>query len=162
MPISVNLQDMFSYSLLLTIGLGLLVALPIIVIVLFKLKGIKLPQRKRKPKPIKPKVMSKKTADQIKANYLKIIDEIEKNYNDKKIDDREAYLQLSSAVRGFVQEMTGVRAMNLTLHEISGLGMPSLHNLIAEFYRPEFAFDSEGANTPKSILDARTVVEKWN
>ena len=152
MPISVDLQDMFSYSLLLTIGLGLLVVLPIIILVIFK----------RKPKPIKPKVISKMAADQIKSKYLKTINEIETKYKAHEIDDREAYLQLSSAVRGFVQEMTGVRAMNLTLHEISGLGMPSLHNLIAEFYRPEFAFDSEGADTPKSIADARTVVEKWN
>lgn len=162
MPISVDLQDMFSYSLLLTIGLGLLVVLPIIILVIFKLKGVKLPKRKRKPKPIKPKVISKMAADQIKSKYLKTINEIETKFKAHEIDDREAYLQLSSAVRGFVQEMTGVRAMNLTLHEISGLGMPSLHNLIAEFYRPEFAFDSEGADTPKSIADARTVVEKWN
>lgn len=162
MPISVNLQDMFSYSLLLTIGLGLLVVIPIVILLIVKLKGYKLPKRKKKAKPVQPKPVSKRTSDQIRAYYLKMINEIEKKYNNKEIDDREAYLQLSSAVRGFVQERTGVRAMNLTLHEISGLGMPSLHNLIAEFYRPEFSFESENANTPKSITDARTVVEKWN
>lgn len=162
MPISVNLQDMFSYSLLLTLGLGLLVILPLVFLLIMKLKGFKLPKRKKKAKPVQPKPISKRASDQIKTHYLNLINEIENKYKEGSIDDREAYIQLSSAVRGFVQEMTGVRAMNLTLHEISGLGMPSLHNLIAEFYRPEFSFENDDADTPRSIINARTVVEKWN
>ena len=37
-----------------------------------------------------------------------------------------------------------------------------LADLIAEFYRPEFAYDSEGADTIRHIADARTVVTQWN
>ncbi|MCR5529758.1 MAG: hypothetical protein K6F49_11115 [Saccharofermentans sp.] len=162
MPISVSLQDMFSYSAALTILLVVLVAIPLIVLLIMKLKGFKLPARKKKKAEAPKPYVRKRSIQEIKSDYLKQIDAIEKQYNNREIDEREAYIRLSKVVRTFVQEMTGIKAMNLTLSEIKELNLPKLADLIAEFYRPEFAYDSEGADTVRHIADARTVVTQWN
>ncbi|MCQ2505368.1 MAG: hypothetical protein MJ103_09045 [Saccharofermentans sp.] len=163
MPVSVSLEDMFAYSTLLTILLVVLVALPLLVYLILKLKKFKLPASKKKKKPEAPKpYVRKRSIQEIKSDYLKQIDAIERKYKNNEIDDREAYLELSTVVRSFVQEMTGIKAVNLTLSEIKELGLPKLADLIAEFYRPEFAYESDGTDTVRHIADARTVVTQWN
>jgi len=162
MPISVNLQEMFGYSALLTILLVVLVAIPLLVYLFFKLKGFKLPEKKKKKAEAPKPYVRKRSIQEIKSDYLRQISMIETKYKNNEIDDREAYLRLSTVVRSFVQEMTGIKAVNLTLSEIKELGLPTLADLIAEFYRPEFAYDSEGADTIRHIADARTVVTQWN
>lgn len=162
MPISVSLQEMFGYSALLTILLVVLVAIPLLVYLFFKLKGFKLPEKKKKKAEAPKPYVRKRSIQEIKSDYLRQISMIETKYKNNEIDDREAYLRLSTVVRTFVQEMTGIKAVNLTLSEIKELGLPTLADLIAEFYRPEFAYDSEGADTIRHIADARTVVTQWN
>ena len=162
MPISVNLQEMFGYSALLTILLVVLVAIPLLVYLFFKLKGFKLPEKKKKKAEAPKPYVRKRSIQEIKSDYLRQISMIETKYKNNEIDDREAYLRLSTVVRSFVQEMTGIKAVNLTLSEIQELGLPKLADLIAEFYRPEFAYESEGADTIRHIADARTVVTQWN
>ena len=162
MPISVSLQEMFGYSALLTILLVVLVAIPLIVYLFFKLKGFKLPEKKKKKAEAPKPYVRKRNIQEIKSDYLRQISMIETKYKNNEIDDREAYPKLSTVVRSFVQEMTGIKAVNLTLSEIKELGLPTLADLIAEFYRPEFAYDSEGADTIRHIADARTVVTQWN
>lgn len=162
MPISVSLQEMFGYSALLTILLVVLVAIPLLVYLFFKLKGFKLPEKKKKKAEAPKPYVRKRSIQEIKSDYLRQISMIETKYKNNEIDDREAYLQLSKVVRTFVQEMTGIKAVNLTLNEIKELGLPALADLIAEFYRPEFAYESEGADTIRHIADARTVVTQWN
>ena len=162
MPISVNLQEMFGYSALLTILLVVLVAIPLLVYFFFKLKGFKLPEKKKKKAEAPKPYVRKRSIQEIKSDYLRQISMIETKYKNNEIDDREAYLRLSTVVRSFVQEMTGIKAVNLTLSEIKELGLPTLADLIAEFYRPEFAYESEGADTLRHIADARTVVTQWN
>lgn len=162
MPISVSLQEMFGYSGLLTILLVVLVAIPLLVYLFFKLKGFKLPEKKKKKAEAPKPYVRKRSIQEIKSDYLRQISMIETKYKNNEIDDREAYLKLSTVVRTFVQEMTGIKAVNLTLSEIKELGLPTLADLIAEFYRPEFAYESEGADTLRHIADARTVVTQWN
>lgn len=162
MPISVSLQDMFAYSAVLTIILVVLVAIPLLVFLFFKLKGFKLPERKKKKAEAPKPYVRKRSIQEIKSDFLMQITAIETKYKNNEIDDREAYIRLSTVVRSFVQEMTGIKAVNLTLSEIQELGLPKLADLIAEFYRPEFAYESEGADTIRHIADARTVVTQWN
>ena len=162
MPISVSLQDMFVYSAVLTIILVVLVAIPLLVFLFFKLKGFKLPERKKKKAEAPKPYVRKRSIQEIKSDFLMQITAIETKYKNNEIDDREAYIRLSTVVRSFVQEMTGIKAVNLTLSEIQELGLPKLADLIAEFYRPEFAYESEGADTIRHIADARTVVTQWN
>ena len=156
MRTSVKLQDPFSYSLIPIIILGLL------IIILF---GIWLYKR-RKPKVKKAEEIVIKKAPKenlagIKAKYLKKIDEVEKKLKEDKIKLRGAYQELSSIIRFFTFEVTGIKVQNYTLQDIESLNMPELTELIQEYYAPEFAQISKG-NIEVSLAKTRKVIEKWN
>ncbi|MBO4242700.1 MAG: hypothetical protein IKT14_06075 [Clostridiales bacterium] len=161
MPTSVSLQHPFSYSLLLTILLIAAVLLPAVILIIMRLKGVKLPEFKKKQKVKKVKYVPKDPAS-IKARYLRMIDDIQNDRAYERIDNRESYLRLSTTVRNFVNELTGSNTQNLTLSEIETLQMPSLYELIKDFYRPEFAYDSGTVDMMKAFGDARTVIREWN
>ena len=161
MSTSVSLQEPFSYSLellLLLIGLAIL---PLIVMFLVKLLrwGKAVAPKKKEVQEEKKEPVDK---EKVRSKYLNVIDGLEKQYKDQKIDDRAAYLGLSEAVRNFVHEFTGMNTQNLTLNEIGELGLPSLYNLIKDFYRPEFAYDSGDTDVDQSFEISRKVVRTWN
>ena len=161
MSTSVSLQEPFSYSLTLLLILAGMAILPLIVMLLVKLlmwgKAIK-PKKEVKVEEKKEPVDKEK----VRSRYLNVIDELERDYKNQKIDDRAAYLGLSEAVRNFVHEYTGHNTQNLTLNEIGELGMPSLYNLIKDFYRPEFAQDPGETDVNQSFEISRKVVRTWN
>ncbi|HAW15861.1 MAG: hypothetical protein IJ869_03690 [Clostridiales bacterium] len=161
MQTSVSLQNPFSYSLGLTIALIALVLVPMILLIYFKIRGMDLPKFRLPEKKVKEVPVIKDPAA-IKSKYLAVIDRIQDERTAESIDDREAYIRLSSAVRSFVNELTGANTRNLSLAEIEGLGMPNLYNLIKDFYHPEFAYDAGNVDITKSFGDARTVIKEWN
>lgn len=149
---TVDLQKPFSYSLIILGILIFLVLLPwIIKLIQFIIKH----WPKKKNKPEKKKV---KNIAAIKSKYTKKIDKIAAN---ESLSDREVYLELSSTVRNFVFEMTGVTAQNFSLREIKGLNMPELYDLIEQFYHPEFAAEEVETDIAAAIAGARKVVSEW-
>ena len=159
---SVELQDPFSYSKMpIFIALGILAVLAIVLLALFFLKQRVNWKKKEKIKKEKPVVFKPRNKLAIKEDYLARIAKVEKNYNEKKIDVRNAHQELSAIVRMFVFEMTGIQAQNLSLMELKEQKVESISGLIEEFYAPEFAERSE-KETMDSIKDARTVVQSWN
>lgn len=164
MPTTVDLQKPLSFSLVLTVILIVLAVLPPLIWLIIKLAGIKLPERKQKkealeaPKEIKPV----RPIAELKRDYMRRIDEIEAKYNNQEIDARETHIRMSSVVRGFVNEATGVNVRNYTLQEIARLNMPDLAKLIEEFYSPEFAFGTEDVKIEDSFGNARQVIREWN
>lgn len=162
MQVSVNLQGMFSYSVLLLIFLLALVLAPPIFWLAFNRRLIKHP-RKASPKPRVRK--TRVDLPSLRRKYLEAINEIERRHTEGTIDDREAYLQLSSSVRGFVEDASGIPARNMTLsdlrrHELPG--MVGITGLVEKFYDPEFSAEGESDDTASDFRDARTVVSSWN
>ena len=162
MPITVELQDMFSYSLLLVIGAVMLVTLIGIIglIVLKKSKNKKKPvvvKKAPEPKPVKPQV----SGEQLKQKYCIAIDDLEKKYRDGKISKRKAYQKLSIVLRRFVFELTGVKVHNYTLNEINRLNMPRLSEVIDQCYEPEFSADKDG-DLYDTMNKARMVIKEWH
>jgi len=165
MPTTVDLQEPLSFSLLLTVILIVLAVLPPVIWLILKLLKIKLPEKKQKPvqeeeapivmKPVRP-------IEVLKREYLLKIDAVESKYKEKQIDAREAHIQMSSIVREFVNDATGVNVRNFTLREIQKLNMPNLSKLISEFYSPEFAFGTEDIQIEDSFSNARQVIREWN
>lgn len=160
MQTPVNLQNPFEYSLLLTLALAAAVILPIAIFLFFILRGFKFPTyvRKQKPKVVKP---YKTDLPSLKRKYIQKINELQELCKKENLEDREAYLRLSSLVRTFAHHATGVHVQNFSLFEIKALNIPSLHGLIEEFYKPEFAYEAE-SHIEKAFEDARTVVLTWN
>lgn len=108
-------------------------------------------------------VVQKRTPAQvnnIRAKYLREINNIENDFDNNKISLRHAYQKLSKTVRKFVYEMTGIRVDNFTLQDIKEDGVPYLVELISECYAPEFSKYSSG-NLKESLNKAKEIIAKW-
>ena len=158
MKTSVSLQDNITYSIIPLIFVVLLIiGLSIYFIIIKSKKKIVLKESTIKNIPER----NVKDTKQIKDKYLKKLDFIENQYNGNKIKLRQAYLQISEAIRMFVFEMTDIKTQNYSLNEIKNINIPVLYDLIKEYYEPEFAFKSVG-DFNSSINKARGVILKWN
>ena len=152
MQVASDLRPMFSYSLWPII---ICIIIIIVLIILIKLKAFK---RKKKELPI---IVKKANIYEIKNKYLKLIDNLEEDVNNNKINNRLAYQKLSSLIRNYIYEATGLKVQNYTLKDIEAINMPVLYELVSEYYDPEFSVISKG-NILNSITKTRKVIEKWN
>lgn len=159
--ITVKLQKPMQYSLIALIIALLVVLAPLIWQLIKYIKS-----KNNAPKVIKEKEAPKevfvprKTLYQLKEEYIKLIDAIEKKYINSEIDSRELHLELSSAVKKFVEEVTGVSASSFVLSDFAKHKMPTIEGLLEVFYAPEFA--PESVMEQQSADNARKVVREWN
>lgn len=155
MQVTVELQDMFSYSM---VPVYIIVPLLVAAFVAFFLM-----KRKRTKKEKVPQIKTVQPLNifAVKAKYNQILMDIERSYSEKKITGRVAYQELSKVIRHFVYEVTGIKVHRFTLTEIQNANMPQLSALIAECYAPEFAVENY-SNVLDSIKRARKVIEEWN
>lgn len=151
MQVETKLNDMFSYTLdllrIVFLVLGFCVFLHFILKRFYK-------------KPIKNISISKNIYS-IKNKYLKKISILSSDFSSNKINNRQAYQNLSSIIRNFIYEATGIQVQNYTLSEIKDAGIPVLYELVSEYYDPEFSKISKG-NILKSIEKTKGVIERWN
>ncbi len=160
MPITVELQDMYQYSVLIIILLVLLlvgsaVLIPVIWIIRKKAK------KKEAPKPVAPvKKEVPLTKAQIKQKYCVKLDELEQRCKSGKTDSRRGYQELSVLMRSCAYELTGRPVHKYTLDEISKGNIPGLAELIDDCYAPEFSQDKQG-DIFGTINKARMVMEQW-
>lgn len=156
MNIDVELQDPYMFSTWpIFLILGLFILSLIIVAIYFILI------RKRiKDKPIEIKKPPMSLVAGIKKKYLDAIMKIEDDVAKGKIDSRKAYRELSSVIRLFVFDMTGIKVQNYTLTEISILKIKPLTTLVAEYYSPEFAEGDKG-NIKSSLDKTKGVIQRW-
>ncbi len=150
MQVATELSNMFSYSFLLII----IVILALICCVFVKLKDKSVAPQINEPD------ISKKDIKEIINAYLIKIDNLVKYIQKEEISNRDAYQKLSLLVRHFVFEVTNIKVQNYSLREIEKLNMPSLYELIKEFYHPEFAVLSQG-EILKSIAKTKGVIASW-
>ncbi len=158
MQTTVNLQEPFTYSII-----------PLIVAICFVLAMTYFLIRTRKKKRETElqedvKIIPEKNIKNIpviKGKYLDQLDSIEYKYTNEMIDLRKAYQLISEAIRMFVFEITDITTQNYSLREIKKMNIPTLYELVKEYYEPEFASKSIG-DFKSSIDKARRVIEKWN
>lgn len=157
MPITVELQDMFSYSFLLVavaVVLAAIIGAAGLLVFLLKKKG-KQPE-KAEPSPVGKPV----SGNQVKEKYYAVINDLETEFSKGRVSNREAYQELSRLVRHFVYEMTGIKVHHHTLDEIKKLNMPGIYAVIEECYAPEFSVDKDG-NIYDTMNKARMVIKEW-
>ena len=159
MPITVELQDMHSYSplmiILVIIFAALSVGVAIFIIVMHFI-------HKNAAKNVRPVVeISPENRINIKQKYIAALNELEVKYREKKMSNRKAYQELSRIIRHFVYEATGIKVHNYTLQEIKSTNIVGLYEVVSECYAPEFAVDKNG-EIFTSIAKARKVIEEWN
>lgn len=159
MPITVELQDMFAYSLLPLVGmLTLVVAIGILWFVFSRKKKCR---KEPKQEQVMPKATPLAGPYQIKEKYWAIINDLEMKCRSGEMPNRKAYQELSGIIRQFVYEMTGIKVHNHTLDEIKTMNMPNLYTVIEECYAPEFSPDKNG-DIYNTMNKARMVIKEWN
>ena len=159
MQTSINLQEPFTYSII-----SLIIVISLIVLETCYLIYSKKKKEEFKVKEIEVKEIPEKNIKNIpviKGKYLNQLDTIEYKYINKMIELRTAYQLISEAIRLFVFEITDITTQNYSLAEIKKLNIPSLYELIKEYYEPEFASKSVG-DFSTSINKASRVINEWN
>ena len=160
MQTSINLQNNFFYPLILFILLIVLIIGFTVYLIYEKRKQILHFINKFEPKVKEIPEKNIKNIPVIKNKFLKQLEEIETDYENKKIKLRIAYQKISQEIRMFVFEVTDITTQNYSLSEIKKLKMPELYNLIEEYYEPEFSSKPEG-DFKNSITKARRVINEW-
>ena len=156
MQTSIKLQELFTYSLI-----PLIISICLIIILTVYLIYSKKNKKEANLKIKKNLDKNQKNIQTIEEKYLKRLDAIEYKYKNNKISLRKSYQSISEAIRLFVFEVTDIKTQNYSLSEIKTLNMPTLYELIKEYYEPEFASRSEG-DFEASINNARRVIKQWN
>lgn len=153
MQTSVNLQENFTYSLII-----LAIIFLMIIIESFFLFS----KRRKKEKNIIKEIPKKnvKNIPVIKNKYLNKLNSIEYKYIHNQISLRKAYQLISEEIRLFVFEITDITTQNYSLDEIKKINIPNLYDLIEEYYEPEFASKVVG-DFNSSIKKARSVISEW-
>lgn len=155
MPITVELQDMHSYSVIMIVIEIAFVAISMVFALIVLLK------RNKKEIVVAKKEIPVENRAIIKQKYLGLLNKLEIKCRDNKLSNRKAYQELSKIARHFVHEVTGIKVHNLTLQEIKNVEMSGLSSVVSECYVPEFSIDKNG-DIYSSITKAKKVIEEWN
>ena len=99
---------------------------------------------------------------QLKRHFLELVDEVERRYVTGNVAEREVFLELSSLMRRFVFEATGVRAHTATLAELREAAPAPVVATIADIYPGEFEPDPAQVSARSSIARVREVVTTWD
>ncbi len=156
LPITVELQDVMSYSKAGLIGIVSIIAIVLIAVIV----ALIVKAKKNAPAPV-PRIAPENKVRAAKEKYNRLLMDLETRYEMGKVSEKEAYQELSKYIRHFVHDVTGIKVQNCTLEDIGRLNMPMLYYLIAECYAPEFSADASG-NLGESIRKAREVIYGWN
>lgn len=159
MPITVELQDMHSYSRLMPAFVIVFIVLSVVAALCIIIRHC---IHKRSAADVSSRVMiTPANRISIKQKYMALLRELELKYHNGKISNRRAYQELSKIVRHFVYEATGIKVHNYTLQEIKNTNIVGLYEIVNECYTPEFSIDKNG-DIYSSIARAGKVVEEWN
>lgn len=157
MRTKIGVQDPTSYAIWPMIVMGVIIVGIILGIIAHYLyKKFKKP-KKPKPVVVKPAAVN---VPSLKSRYIKQLDELANDFAQEKITLRIGFQRMSSIIRNFVFEATGIKVQNYTLDEIRSIGLPKLDELVTEYYNPEFAKMSEG-DFVESMLKTKKVIEQW-
>lgn len=158
MKTSVTLQSPFSYAILPMIVVGALIILYGTYLILC---AIQKHRNRNSATTAEKRPASVFNIRSIQRKYLKQAEHIRQALSKNQLSTREAYQQMSLCIRNFVSEATGAQVQNCTLEDIRYLHMPELEALIAEYYVPEFAVNSQG-DSAASLEKMKRIIELWN
>ena len=165
MVTTVKLQNAFEYSwwvgaiafILLLVSLG--------VIIFTIVRMLSLREKKLQNRPAYRKiVMTPDVLIRVKNQYSQKVQNIANKYSGGFISKRDGYQELSSVIREFVHEVTGINVENFTVSEVKAMGIKKLDVLMEEYYVPEFAEDekAEGKDLLASCNTAVGVIRSWS
>lgn len=96
----------------------------------------------------------------LRVKYLAMVDEVARDFGERKVKSSEAHQKLSLIARFFVFEASGFRAQILTLADLKKAKRENLTSLIEVYYPPEFDGLEKGSVSAAADL-ARKLIGEW-
>lgn len=154
MQFHVDLVEPFHYSAVYLIIVGSLLALVFIALLLVFFWRPRKKVLPTAPIPTLPPL----DLPALKQKYLLELSQL--SAETSHLSSRAGHQKLSLLMRRFVFEATGIDMTKKTLAEIDQQKFPSLHQLIREFYSPEFAAEGTG-DLPTAISRVAEEIKAW-
>lgn len=117
--------------------------------------------RSRLPVEHRPRPARRPDLATLKAKYSGLIDEVDAERRDGRLDDRATHSRLSLLLRFFASETSGVDAQVMTLADLQRARLPQIAGAVAQYYPPSFRLDEPG-DAAAAVSRAREVVREWN
>lgn len=136
--------------------LGILLA--VIVVAGYALVLLLTRQRKAAP----ASVGDRSPLEELQHHFLNLVADVERRYAANTLPERDAFLQLSSLMRRFVFEASGLKAHTSTLAELREKAPASVSTTIAGIYPAEFEPDPADVSVGFSAARIREVISTWN
>jgi hypothetical protein len=95
----------------------------------------------------------------VRERYLAEIDELERQYVDLVIDERELHHRLSTTVRRFAAEHGAPGALAMTPTVLDEVGQPVVAGVVARYQPPQFMWRA-ACDPDESLASARDVVTR--
>lgn len=100
---------------------------------------------------------------QLRTEYMGRIQQIETDYQQRRLSARQANLELSRVVRTFVNEYSGLEAPVLALDDLVARGVhPALIDALGRHYYPSIFRQGPPIDPVAGAEAARTVVRTWH
>jgi len=96
----------------------------------------------------------------VKQKYLGMIEEVAEEHERGDLDARGLAQRLSLVLRFFAHESTGVVAEVMTLRDLQGADLPSVHGAVEQYYPSSFRRAAKHV-PDAAIASARQVVSTW-
>ena len=105
-------------------------------------------------------IFKKASIPSLKKIYLRRLARLRNDINNNKINNRDAYLRLSSIIREFIEKTTGVNVLSMSKEEVKKLKIRELNFLMEDYYPPEFSENKTG-DIIASINRTMEVIKRW-
>lgn len=114
-----------------------------------------------RPRTVKPPVVLQPSLAQLQQKYLAQIAAVAAAYRNRHFNNRQVHTQLSLLLRQFVWETKGVAAQHFTLAEIEAANLPSLAEVIRQYYPAEFHQTPHG-QAEQALELAKGLIQTWS
>ena len=107
-----------------------------------------------------PSFLTPALTDSIRSNTRKWIVRIEKALREEELDAFAVHKQMSTAVKSFLQAVTGTRSETAVFDALQASGRSKVAALAGQYYEPEYVCRSE-REAQLSIDRGKELIEKW-
>ena len=97
----------------------------------------------------------------LRSTYIHKLEQLINKVTSNRISNRDAYVELSTTIRDFIEIVSGINVVSLSKKEVKELNIDDLSLLMEEYYPPEFAKYTSG-DVINSINRTIEVIKRWN
>ena len=96
----------------------------------------------------------------VKAHFLAEVEELEREFAEHHLDERELHHRLSRTVREFAAQVGEPGALAMTASLLEEAGLTSVALAVAGYQEPQF-MERPHSDPPSSCSIAKVVIEQW-